>query len=303
MTGSPSGPARQNGAVSPVEEFERLRPRLFGIAYRMLGSAADAEDIVQDAWLRFSRADGVESPGAFLTTIVTRLSLTALDSARARRETYVGPWLPEPVDTSGDPALGAEHAEALSIAVLLLLERLGPAERAAYVLHEAFGYPFRDIATVLETTAANARQLASRARKRITADRGVTVSTADRDRWLAAFAAAAEHGDLAALEATLAADVASHSDGGGVVSAARNVVTGRARVAALLLGLLAKYGSDMQTTPVLVNGEPGVLATRDGEPFAVWTVDVGPEGVRGVYIVLAPAKLRRFGAADSATTA
>jgi RNA polymerase sigma-70 factor (ECF subfamily) len=288
--------------VSPVEEFERLRPRLFGIAYRLLGSAADAEDIVQDAWLRFSRADRVESPGAFLTTIVTRLSLTALDSARARRETYVGPWLPEPVDTSADPALGAEHAEALSIAVLLLLERLSPAERAAYVLHEAFGYPFRDIATVLETTEANARQLASRARKRITADRGVTVSTADRDQWLAAFAAAAEHGDLAALEATLAADVASHSDGGGVVSAARNIVTGRARVAALLFGLLAKYGSDMQTTPLLVNGEPGVLATRNGVPFAVWTVDIGPEGVRGVYIVLAPAKLRRFGTAGSAAT-
>lgn len=269
----------------------------------MLGSAADAEDIVQDAWLRFSRADGVESPAAFLTTIVTRLSLTALDSARARRETYVGPWLPEPVDTSADPALGAEHSEALSIAVLLLLERLGPAERAAYVLHEAFGYPFRDIATVLETTEANARQLASRARKRITADRGVIVSTSDRDRWLAAFTAAAEHGDLAALEATLAADVASHSDGGGVVSAARNVVTGRTRVAALLLGLLAKYSSDMQTSAVLVNGEPGVLATRDGEPFAVWTVDIGPEGVRGVYIVLAPAKLRRFGTTGSATTA
>lgn len=287
--------------MSPVEEFERLRPRLFGIAYRMLGSAADAEDVVQDAWLRFSRADGVESPAAFLTTVVTRLSLTALGSARARRETYVGPWLPEPVDTSADPALGAEHAEALSLAVLLLLERLSPAERAAYVLHEAFGYPFREIAAVLETTEANARQLASRARKRITADRGARVSTAERDRWLGAFAAAAERGDLAALEATLAADVASHSDGGGVVSAARNVVVGRARVAALLLGLLGKYGPAMQTSTVQVNGDPGVLATRDGDPFAVWTVDVGPEGVRGIYIVLAPEKVRRFGAADPRT--
>ena len=280
--------------VTSLEQFEEQRPRLFGIAYRMLGSVAEAEDVVQDAWLRWDAATDVKDPAAFLTTIVTRLSINVLESARVRRETYIGPWLPEPVDTSNDPLLGAERAEALELAVLLLLERLTPAERAAYVLHEAFDYPHRRIAEVLETTEANARQLASRARRRIDSDRGQIARADERERLLAAFVAALQSGDVAALEAVLVEDAVSISDGGGVVSAARNIVTGRSRVAALLAGLVAKYGADIRIVPVIANGEVATLAVRENEPLAVWTFDIAPEGVRRFLIVLNPHKLTAY---------
>jgi len=284
---------------SPVETFEQQRGRMFGIAYRMLGSASEAEDIVQDAWLRWQSADrsDVEEPGAYLATVVTRLALTALDSARARREVYVGPWLPEPVSTVDDPAIGAERAEAMSLAVLLLLERLTPAERAAYVLHEAFGYSFRQVADVLGTSEANARQLGSRARAHLERERGVVVSRAERDRLLALFLAAAERGDLAGLEAALSHDAESISDGGGVVNAARRVVRGRERVAQLILGVLEKFGQGIETTAVEANGELAMLGMRDGHPVALWTVDIGPEGVRRLMIVMNPEKLEPFAAA------
>lgn len=280
--------------MTPLEQFEEQRPRLFGIAYRMLGSVAEAEDVVQDAWLRWDAATDVEDPAAFLTTVVTRLSINVLESARVRRETYIGPWLPEPVDTSHDPLLGAERAEALELAVLLLLERLTPAERAAYVLHQAFAYPHRRIAEVLETTEANARQLASRARRRIDTDRGRTARADERERLLTAFVAALRSGDVAALEAVLVEDAVSVSDGGGVVSAARNIVTGRSRVAALLAGLVAKYGADIRIVPVVANGEAATLAVRDREPLALWTFDVAPEGVRRFLVVLNPHKLTAY---------
>ncbi|CAN5570641.1 RNA polymerase sigma-70 factor [soil metagenome] len=285
---------RQNWVVD-VETFEQNRGRLFGIAYRMLGSAADAEDIVQDAWLRWqSVTSPIDNPPAFLATTVTRLSLTALDSARARRESYVGPWLPEPVDTAADHALGAERAEALNLAVLLLLERLTPAERAAYVLHEAFDYPFRQVAELLETSEANARQLGRRAREHIDRERGAVVPRAERERLLALFLAAAQSGDVAALEAALAEDVLSLSDGGGVVSAARKPVHGRERVAHLILGVLEKFGQGIVPVAVEANGELAMLGVRDGHPVALWTVDIGPEGVRRLLIVLNPHKLERF---------
>ncbi len=280
--------------MTPLEQFEEQRPRLFGIAYRMLGSVAEAEDVVQDAWLRWNAATDVTDPAAFLTTVVTRLSINVLESARVRRETYIGPWLPEPVDTSNDPLLGAERAEALELAVLLLLERLNPAERAAYVLHEAFDYPHRRIAEVLETTEANARQLASRARRRIDSDRGQIARADERERLLAAFVAALQTGDVAALEAVLVEDAVSVSDGGGVVSAARNIVTGRSRVAALLAGLVAKYGADIRIVPVVANGEVATLAVRGHEPLALWTFDIAPEGVRRFLIVLNPHKLTAY---------
>ena len=278
-----------------VETFEQHRGRMFGIAYRMLGSAADAEDVVQDAWLRWQRNDApVENPAAFLATVVTRLSLTALDSARARRETYVGPWLPEPVVTASDPADAAEHAESLSLAVLLLLERLTPAERAAYVLHEAFDYPFRQVAEVLETTEANARQLASRARTHLDRERGVVVTGAERQRLFVAFLEAAQNGDLEKLEALLAEDVVSISDGGGVVGAARREVGGRSKVAPLILGVMEKFAQGMVTTIVEANGEIAMLGMRDGHPLALWTVDISPTGVRRLLIVLNPHKLSGF---------
>ena len=282
-----------------LEVFQAQRPRLFGIAYRMLGSVAEAEDTVQNAWLRWNGADrdAVDEPSAFLTTVVTRLCLNELDSARVRRESYVGPWLPEPVSTVVDPLIGAERAEALSLAVLLLLERLSSAERAAYVLHEAFDYPYQRVAEVLEVSEANARQLGSRARAHLTRERGAEVDKAEHARLLQVFLAAAQSGDLETLESVLSNDVVSLSDGGGFVSAARRPVHGRERVAQLILGVLAKFGQGVDVTPVEANGDAAVLGTRDGHPVALWTVDFGPEGVRRLLIVMNPEKLARFAAA------
>src|SRR3954469_9639382 len=203
--------------------FGEVRPRLFGIAYRMLGSASEAEDIVQDVWLRWQTADRsvVLDPPAFLATTATRLAINLAESARSRHERYVGPWLSEPVDTSTDPQLGAERGEALEFAVLLLLEKLSPTERAAYVLREAFDYPYRQIADILQLEEANTRQLVARARQHITDGRRTPVSSTEQRRLLETFIAAAQKGDLATLEGLFASDVVSYSDGGGVVRAAR----------------------------------------------------------------------------------
>jgi len=186
--------------------FTSVRPRLFGIAYRMLGSAAEAEDIVQDVWLRWQQSANrstVENPAAYLATITTRLCINVAQSAQYRRETYIGTWLPEPVDTSADPGVGAERDEALKLAVLLLLEKLSPTERAAYVLREAFDYSYRQIADILQMEEANVRQLVSRARKHIADGRRTPVSSGEQRRLLEAFIAAAQKGDMAALENVL----------------------------------------------------------------------------------------------------
>ena len=222
-------PATDDG----LSAFESARPRLFGIAYRMLGSAAEAEDVVQDVWTRWQSTDRreVRDPSAFLTTTTTRLAINVLQSARIRRETYVGPWLPEPVDTSADPGLGAERREALEIAVLMLLERLSPTERAAYVLREAFNYAYREIAEVIHVEEANARQLVIRARQHVADGRRARVSSAEQRRLLDAFIVAAQSGDVGGLERLFAADVVSRADGSGFIRAARTRVVGRERVA------------------------------------------------------------------------
>jgi RNA polymerase sigma-70 factor (ECF subfamily) len=193
--------------------FAPVRPRLFGIACRMLGSAAEAEDIVQDVWLRWQSANrsAVENPPAFMATTTTRLCINLAQSAHSRRETYIGTWLPEPMDTSGDPGLGAERGEALKLAVLVLLEKLSPTERAAYILREAFDYSYRQIADILQMEEANTRQLVSRARKHIADGRRTPVSTGEQRRLLEAFIAAAQKGDMAALEGLFAEDVVSCS--------------------------------------------------------------------------------------------
>lgn len=182
--------------------FTAVRPQLFGIVYRMLGSATETEDVLQDAWIRWHTTDRsvVRNPEAFLTTTATRLALNLLHSARSRRETCTGPWLPEPVDTSDDPTLGAERAEALDVAVLVLLERLTPTERAAYVLREAFGYAYGDIARIVQLSQPAARQLVSRARKHLAAGKRTTVVASRRRALLDAFVTAARRGDLAGLE-------------------------------------------------------------------------------------------------------
>ena len=236
--------------------FSDLRPRLFGIAYRMLGSAAEAEDVVQDVWLRWEATDrsAVRNPAAFLTTATTRLAINIAQSARSRRETYVGQWLPEPVDTGADPELGAERGEALELGVLRLLEQLRPAERAAYVLSEAFDYPFLKIADVLQVSEANARQLASRARKHLAGERRERVSAAEHRNLLDTFLAAAQTGDLAALEGLFADAVVSYSDGGGVVAAARRPVEGRIKVARFVSKIASWFWEDAEFTQVEATG-------------------------------------------------
>jgi len=204
-------------AASPddgLSAFLRARPRLFGIACRMLGSAAEAEDIVQDVWVRWQTADQrpVRNPLAFLVAATTRLAINVLHSARARRETCAGSWLPELVDTTTDPGLRAERGEALNVAVLLLLENLSPTERAAYVLREAFNYPYREIAAILRVGEANARQLATRARAHVSGGRRTPVSPAEQRRLVKAFVAAARTGDLARLESFLASDAGKVPD-------------------------------------------------------------------------------------------
>ncbi len=196
-----------------LSTFLSVRPRLFRIAYRMLGSAAEAEDIVQEVWVRWQTADRslVRHAAAFLVTTATRLAINVTQSARSRRETYVGPWLPEPVDTSADPRLEAERRQALACGVLVLLEKLTPTERAAYILREAFDYPHRDIANVLRLGEANARQVVTRARQGVANGRRMPASSNEQRRLLDAFIAAARHGDVAGLEGLLASGAASTS--------------------------------------------------------------------------------------------
>src|SRR6266853_3709231 len=237
--------------------FTSVRPRLFGIAYRMLGSAAEAEDIVQDVWLRWQQSANrstVENPAAYLATITTRLCINVAQSAQSRRETYIGTWLPEPVDTSADPGVGAERDEALKLAVLLLLEKLSPTERAAYVLREAFDYSYREIASILQMEEANVRQLVSRARKHIADNRRTSVSSDEQRRFLEAFIAAAQKADMAALEGLFAEDVVSTSDGGGIVRAPRIPVCGRERVAKFI-ATAAHFWSGVKLAWVEANGQ------------------------------------------------
>ena len=196
--------------------FVSVRPRLFGIAYRMLRSAAEAEDIVQDVWVRWQTTDRsvVRNAAAFLVTMTTRLAINVMQSARSRRETYAGPWQPEPVDTSADPALGAERVESLQLGVLILLEKLSPAERAAYILREAFDYAYRDIADALRLQEANARQLVTRARQHVANGRRRPANATEQRRLLAAFIVAAKNGGVAGLESLVASDAIATSDGG-----------------------------------------------------------------------------------------
>ncbi|MCU1440547.1 MAG: family polymerase sigma factor [Rhodoglobus sp.] len=278
---------------SAAAEFETVRPKLFGIAYRMLGTVADAEDVVQDAWIRWQGTDRsqVRNPTAFLSTVITRLSINASDSARARREVYTGPWLPEPVLTENDPTLGAERKEALELGLLMLLERLTPNERAVYLLREAFDYDFSDIAEVLEISEANARQLASRARAHLEEHRTKRVATAERDRLLRAFLLAAQSGDLEPLESVLAEDVVLYADGDGVVTAARRPIVGRDRVTKLLAGGASTFLGDVSLSFTEVNGENAAVLYRDGEPFALLSITAGAHGIEQLYAVLNPGKL------------
>src|SRR5262245_8279180 len=196
-----------------LSPFLSVRPRLFGIAYRMLGNVAEAEDVVQDVWVRWQTTDRsvVRDAAAFLATTATRLAINVMQSARSRRETYGGRWLPEPVDTRANPGLGAERGEGLEAGFLVLLEKLSPTERAAYILREAFEYAYRDIADILRLQEANARQLVTRARRHVANGRRAPATATEQRRLLAAFIAAAQDGDVAGLEGLLASGIVSTS--------------------------------------------------------------------------------------------
>lgn len=271
---------------------------MFGIAYRMLGSASEADEVLQDAWLRWQSVDHrtVREPAAFLAKTVTNLCLNQLTSARARRETYVGPWLPEPVLTGGElddlgPLDEVAQRESVSFALLTVLEKLTPAERAAYVLREAFAYSHREIAELIGTTEDNARQLHSRARKRVVADH--RTQRADPGHWrtlVERFLAAAQLGDLAGLESMLAADVVSRADGGGKVTAARNPITGRDHVARYLIGALQRFGEGVLPYFAHANGEPVIVAVGSDGVRAVVFLEFAGDELSGLELAMNPDK-------------
>ncbi|MFF0794116.1 RNA polymerase sigma-70 factor [Streptomyces spiralis] len=290
-----------NSLDRATRDFIAARPQLFGIAYRILGSATEAEDIVQEAWLRWQNTDraDIHEPTAFLTTVTARLAINHAQSARVRRESYIGPWLPEPVDTSGDPHLGAERAEALDLAVLFLLEKLNPVERAAYVLREAFDYPYQQIAEILETSEANTRQLVSRARKHLSSQRREPVSSTAHRRLLEAFVAAAQTGDLSALEGVLTADVVSYADGGGMRGASRIPVVGRPHVSKYVAAFAPRFWPERDIRWVEANGRPAALVSAGGTPVALLSIEVSAVGIERLMWVLNPTKLASYAASSA----
>jgi RNA polymerase sigma-70 factor, ECF subfamily len=277
------------------------RGRLLGLAYRMLGSRSDAEDVVQDAYLRFAGAQDVHNAEAFLVTVVTRLCLDRLKSARAQREVYVGPWLPEPVfDAEGLSADAAtELADDLSFALLLALDRLSPLERAAFLLHDVFDTPFPEIAAMLDRTEAACRQLASRARRAVRDNRPAPAKTPDNHaRLLQAFGEAVASGNVAQLAELLRADAVALTDGGGRKTAARNPIIGAEKVARFFIGIAAKNaGHDIRIEPAVINGAVGALLYLDGELDHTMSMAIDGEKIAAIYIVRNPDKLRHLPAA------
>jgi RNA polymerase sigma-70 factor (ECF subfamily) len=297
---------------NPAASFEPYRRRLLGLAYRMLGSMADAEDAVQETYLRWHGAarDDVSEPRAFLMTTTTRICLDMLTSARARREEYVGPWLPEPVvDTAAlAPDSRTELAEDLSIALLLTLDRLSPLERAAFLLHDVFDFSFHEVAAALERNEAACRQLAARARTHVrdTRPRGTSAPAARSDALdakhaalLSAFAAATQSGDLDALTKMLASDVRVVTDGGGKVRAALEAIDGADRVARFLVGVTRKHPGqwwrdDFTVRLATINGLPGVIVDAPEGPVQTTTFELEGGVIRAMYVVRNPDKLRHL---------
>ncbi|MET8943341.1 RNA polymerase sigma-70 factor [Streptomyces sp. NPDC004542] len=301
--------------VHDVERFEAFRPRLEAVAYRLLGSASEAEDAVQETFLRWQAADAghIEVPEAWLTKVLTNQCLNQLTSARARRETYVGQWLPEPL-LAGDPMLGpadtAEQRESVSYAVLVLLERLSPSERAVYVLREAFDYPHREIAGILDITEAASQQLLHRAKKHVAAGKARTgIDEAAARRIVEEFLVAATSGRTEPLVRLLTQDAVSVGDGGGKIPARARAVEGALAVAKFLRGLFrpgkakqAYAGGSPEVYATTANGEPAVVAVVDGRVVGVMCLEITAEGIAGLRNQANPDKLgratRRWAAAD-----
>jgi RNA polymerase sigma-70 factor (ECF subfamily) len=290
--------------------LDELRPLAFTVAYRMLGSVSEAEDIVQEALLRVHQAlelgERIDSPHAFITTVTTRLAIDELRTARARRETYVGEWLPEPIVTEDpeDPARHVEMADSISLAMLVLLESLTPEERAAFLLHDAFDYPYREIAAIIGKSEANVRQLASRARRHVTANRPRFQTTREHQTELARrFFAAAESGDLSELEMLLAHDVVLTGDGGGNAPALARSLHGRTRVARTLSNwsrARARVLGDARFRPVEINGDPGALMLDgDRRVMAALALEFAGAEIKGIRSISNPDKLAHLGSVSN----
>jgi RNA polymerase sigma-70 factor (ECF subfamily) len=305
------GQVREASRTVPLvaEAYLDLRPLLFSIAYRMLGSVGEAEDVVQEAFIRYQRAlaeeTAVESPKAYLSAVVTRLAIDHLKSARVGREAYVGEWLPEPLVTdfgAGDPAEIAEQADSLSMSFLVLLERLTPVERAVFLLHDVFDYDFEEVGRIVKRTPANCRQQAVRARKFIAANRPrFDADEAERDELVSRFFAAANRGDVGALIEVLAEDVIVHGDGGGKVPQWYQPIQGADNVARLF----ARMGGQMQAMGATfelhrVNGQPGMIFRGPGGGvFSVMSVEVVDGRVATIRSVVNPDKLGHLGRVES----
>ncbi|NWG52795.1 MAG: sigma-70 family RNA polymerase sigma factor [Hydrogenophilaceae bacterium] len=282
-----------------ADPFHAHRGRLLGLAYRMLGSRADAEDAVQDAWLRWAACarGAVANAEAYLVTTVTRICLDKLKSARAKREIYVGPWLPEPVlDADAlSPHAATELAEDLSFALLLALERLSPLERAAFLLHDVFDAPYADVAETLGRSEEAVRQLASRARKAVRDERRALPATTEaHEKLIAAFVAAVATGDEAGLKALLREDAVTLSDGGGKRAAALNPICGADKTARFLLGLARKYaaaGAPLEPVAAIINGAPGLLLRINGALDQAVCFSIDGDRIAAIYIVRNPEKL------------
>jgi RNA polymerase sigma-70 factor (ECF subfamily) len=298
--------ARGAGGVTETARLlEELRPSAFAIAYRMLGSVSEAEEVVQESLLRVNKAlehgEQIDSPPAFVATITTRLAINELRSARARREQYVGEWLPEPIITDGedDPARHAETADSLSVAMLVLLETLSPEQRAVLLLHDVFDYGYEETAAIVGKSQDNVRQLAARARRHVEQRRPRFQTTREqRDELARRFFEAAEQGDLAGLEALLAHDVQLTGDGGGKVPALARSLRGRSRVARTLIAWLrlAARTPGVYVRQVEVNGGPGALFLDAQEQLlSVIALDIDGRQIRGVSSVVNPEKLVHLG--------
>ncbi len=296
--GTATAPELCSVAEPSSEVFTELRPLLFAIAYRMLGSAMDADDLVQDAYLRWQGASDAEvrSPRAYLTTIVTRLAINHLRSARVQRESYIGPWLPEALMTEHMPDASGplELSESLSLAFLVLLERLSPVERAVFLLYEVFDFEYAAIARIVDKSEGNCRQLLARAKKHLGGPRPrFEVAPEHAQSMLERFRRAAATGDMDGLLALLAEDITLWSDGGGKVAAALRPIHGADRVARFMLGALRKFvPADHVVRPAEINGQPGLISYQSGKPRAALVFDILADRIQTIYIIASPDKLR-----------
>lgn len=285
--------------MEKTETFNNYRAYLFAIAYRMLGSAMDAEDMVQETYLRWQNSDvqTVESLKSFLAAIITRLCIDYLRSARVQRETYFGEWLPEPVWMGTAPANEENvlFAESISMAFLVLLESLSPTERAAFLLHDVFAYDYAEVAEMVDKSEDNCRQLVSRARRRVQDGRPRFEATATEQQQITAqFAQACLDGDLTGLLTLLAEDVVEYADGGGKVTAAINPIYGSDRVARYLLGLTKKLSAETSVQAGIVNNQPAIILYQDGRPFSVTVLDIANGRIQRIYTVINPDKLQHL---------